>query len=52
MDTLHDALQHFENIYEEKTGNMWSNRKNFEKVPDRFFPIELDYTQVNNILYV
>ena len=45
-DSLQEALQHFESLYEEKTGNMWSNRKHFHKVPGRFFPIDLDYDQV------
>jgi hypothetical protein len=46
MDSLQDALRHFESLYEEKTGNMWSIRKHFEKVPGRFFPVDLDYSQV------
>jgi hypothetical protein len=46
MGSLQHALQQFENIYEEKTGNMWHNRKNFQKVPGRFFPVDLDYTPV------
>lgn len=45
-DSLQEALQHFKALYEEKTGNMWSNRKHFQKVPGRFFPVDLDYDQV------
>jgi len=45
-DSLQEALLHFEGLYEEKTGNMWSNRKHFRKVPGRFFPVDLDYDQV------
>jgi hypothetical protein len=48
MDSLQEAVRHFENLYEEKTGNMWSNRKKFQKVPGRFFPLELDYTPVRS----
>uniref|UniRef100_A0A2Z5U1X2 Poly [ADP-ribose] polymerase n=1 Tax=Reticulitermes speratus TaxID=60591 RepID=A0A2Z5U1X2_9NEOP len=44
-DSLPEALRHFGSLYEEKTGNMWSNRKHFQKVPGRFFPVDLDYTQ-------
>lgn len=46
-DSLQEALGHFEDLYEEKTGNVWSNRKRFQKVPGRFFPIDLDYSQVS-----
>ncbi|PNF21175.1 Poly [ADP-ribose] polymerase [Cryptotermes secundus] len=45
MDSLQDALRHFESLYEEKTGNMWCNRKHFEKVPGCFYPVDLDYSQ-------
>ena len=45
--SLQAALYHFESLYAEKTGNIWSNRKHFQKVPGRFFPIDLDYDQVN-----
>jgi len=45
-DTLHEAVDHFEDLYEEKTGNMWSHRKHFHKVPGRFYPVDLDYNQV------
>jgi len=45
--SLQEALQHFEFLYAEKTGNIWSNRKHFQKVPGCFFPIDLDYDQVN-----
>jgi poly [ADP-ribose] polymerase len=47
MNSLQDAFRVFENLYEEKTGNMWCNRKHFEKVPGRFYPIDLDYSQVS-----
>ncbi|TPP65403.1 Poly [ADP-ribose] polymerase [Fasciola gigantica] len=40
------ARQNFEDLYLEKTGNLWCNRKNFEKVPHRFYEMELDYTDV------
>jgi predicted DNA-binding WGR domain protein len=46
MDSLQDAVRRFESLYEEKTANMWINRKHFEKVPGRFFPVDLDYSQV------
>jgi hypothetical protein len=46
MDSLQEALRLFESLYEEKTGSMWNNRKHCKKVPGRFFPIDLDYSQV------
>ena len=46
--SLQQALRHFEALYEEKTGNMWSSRKHFRKVPGRFFQIDLDYNQVTS----
>jgi poly [ADP-ribose] polymerase len=45
--SLQEAVQHFEALFEEKTGNMWSNKKNFKKIPGRLFPVDLDYSQVS-----
>ncbi|KAG1667338.1 Poly [ADP-ribose] polymerase 1 [Nymphon striatum] len=42
-----DAAQNFYALYEEKTGNSWKNRDNFQKVPGKFFPMEIDYGQDN-----
>ncbi|XP_064621580.1 poly [ADP-ribose] polymerase 1-like [Lineus longissimus] len=39
------AMQHFKSIYLEKTGNEWANRKDFEKIPNKFYPLEIDYGQ-------
>ena len=36
----------FHALYQEKTGNCWADRKNFQKYPNKFFPIEMDYGQV------
>ena len=33
-------------LYLDKTGNKWENRKNFEKHPSKFFPIDIDYGEV------
>ena len=30
-------------LYSEKTGNSWANRKNFEKVAGKFYPLDIDY---------
>jgi len=49
---LQAAICHFEGTYFYKTGNYWSHRKNFRKVPGQFFPVDLDYNQVTFIVYV
>ncbi|XP_065561172.1 poly [ADP-ribose] polymerase 1-like isoform X2 [Artemia franciscana] len=43
MDSVFDAKQHFERLYAEKSGNEWSDRHNFVKLPDKMYPLELDY---------
>jgi len=41
------ALDNFQFLYEEKTGNRWSQRNNFKKVPNKMYPMDLDYGQDN-----
>ncbi|KAG1362571.1 Poly [ADP-ribose] polymerase [Cocos nucifera] len=41
-----DAIQEFKRLFLEKTGNQWEaweQKKNFEKQPGRFFPLDIDY---------
>uniref|UniRef100_A0A6I9R1H2 Poly [ADP-ribose] polymerase n=1 Tax=Elaeis guineensis var. tenera TaxID=51953 RepID=A0A6I9R1H2_ELAGV len=41
-----DAIQEFKRLFLEKTGNpweAWEQKKNFEKQPGRFFPLDIDY---------
>lgn len=45
MPSKDDAVEHFLNLYEEKTGNSWHS-KNFTKYPKKFYPLEIDYGQV------
>ena len=45
-----DALENFQMLYEDKTGNRWSQRHNFKKVPNKFYPMDLDYGQDNEEL--
>lgn len=40
---LDDAIEQFENLYEEKSGNMWRDRENFFKVPHKMYPVDIDY---------
>ncbi|CAD5118902.1 DgyrCDS7576 [Dimorphilus gyrociliatus] len=37
------AIDNFTTVYYEKTGNEWSERKDFQKKPRKFYPIEIDY---------
>lgn len=42
----YDAIQDFKRLFLEKTGNpweAWEQKKNFEKQPGRFFPLDIDY---------
>ncbi|XP_023213752.1 poly [ADP-ribose] polymerase 1-like [Centruroides sculpturatus] len=40
-----DAVTEFKRLYEEKTGNMWEERNNFVKHPNKFYPLDIDYGQ-------
>ena len=35
-------MSQFETLFGEKTGNRWGSKK-FEKVPGKFYPLEIDY---------
>ena len=35
-------MSQFETLFVEKTGNRWGSKK-FEKVPGKFYPLEIDY---------
>lgn len=37
------AVAAFSALYADKTGNEWENRKNFVKVPNKFYPLDIDY---------
>lgn len=39
------AMNNFLTVYKEKTGNEWSS-SNFTKYPNKFYPLEIDYGQV------
>ena len=36
-------MQAFCNLYADKTGNDWEDRANFTKVPNKFYPLDIDY---------
>uniref|UniRef100_UPI003134487B Poly-(ADP-ribose) polymerase n=1 Tax=Tribolium castaneum TaxID=7070 RepID=UPI003134487B len=44
---LHDALLEFHKQYEEKTGNRWENRFEFQKIPGLFCPVDVDFGDVD-----
>jgi len=44
------AMENFQFLYEEKTGNRWSARNNFKKQPNKMYPLDLDYGQDNEAL--
>nr|XP_034188082.1 poly [ADP-ribose] polymerase [Osmia lignaria] len=45
LDSLHleDSKAQFEFLYEDKTGNRWSQREHFVKVPHKMYPVDVDY---------
>lgn len=40
------AVEAFKELYLEKTGNAWKDRKNFVKKAGRLYPLDIDYGQV------
>ncbi|KAL8170322.1 hypothetical protein V2J09_022126 [Rumex salicifolius] len=41
-----DAIEEFKRLFLEKTGNQWEtwvHRKNFQKLPRKYFPLDIDY---------
>lgn len=48
MGTLQNAKKQFCSLYQEKSGNSWSNRNNFVKVPGKMYPIDVDYGAEGN----
>jgi len=45
FEERHEAVRSFEFYFEDKTGNRWSQRENFQKVPGKFYPLDIDYGQ-------
>ncbi|CAF3924984.1 unnamed protein product, partial [Rotaria sordida] len=38
-----EAVKAFETLFLDKTGNNWSDRGTFKKLPSKFYPLEIDY---------
>ncbi|XP_053548122.1 poly [ADP-ribose] polymerase 1-like [Bombina bombina] len=49
MPSKEDAIDHFLNLYQEKTGNSWHST-NFTKYPNKFYPLEIDYGQEEDVV--
>jgi predicted DNA-binding WGR domain protein len=41
-----DAIEGFQGLYYEKTGNHWAYRKSAVKIANKFFPLEIDFGDV------
>ncbi|CAF2087647.1 unnamed protein product [Rotaria magnacalcarata] len=42
------AIDTFRRIFFDKTGNQWDDRGSFKKVPNKLYPLEIDYGQHDN----
>ncbi|XP_040286523.1 poly [ADP-ribose] polymerase 1 [Bufo bufo] len=49
MTSKEEAIDHFLNLYQEKTGNAWHST-NFTKYPNKFYPLEIDYGQEEDVV--
>ena len=48
-DSRHSAIKKFKELYLDKTGNKWEYRKHFQKKPNKYYPLEIDYGQVGSL---
>ncbi|KAJ1148806.1 hypothetical protein NDU88_001632 [Pleurodeles waltl] len=49
MSSKEEAIDHFLEVYEGKTGNSW-HTTNFTKYPNKFYPLEIDYGQEEEVV--
>jgi hypothetical protein len=42
---LKDAIHQFHFLFLDKTGNEWPDRANFQKLPNKHYPLDIDYGQ-------
>ncbi|XP_076289314.1 poly [ADP-ribose] polymerase-like [Lasioglossum baleicum] len=47
--TLQSCIRRFEFLYEDKTGNVWSRRNHFVKVPRKMCPVDINHSEESNI---
>lgn len=44
------VIASFKALFAEKTGNQWEDRKDFKKINNKFYPLEIDYGDVSIVL--
>uniref|UniRef100_A0A336MUR8 Poly [ADP-ribose] polymerase n=2 Tax=Culicoides sonorensis TaxID=179676 RepID=A0A336MUR8_CULSO len=49
MSDIDEAKERFQELYEEKTGNLWNFRHQFVKRPGKMYPIDVDYGQDDQV---
>lgn len=47
---METAISEFERLYNEKTGNDWSDRAQASKQPGKFYPLDIDYGEDDSSL--
>lgn len=48
MTSKANAIAKFKDLYEERTGNDWSDRDNFIKVPSKMYPVDVEYDETDH----
>lgn len=41
----HDAIEAYHTLFLDKTGNEWNERDHFQKLPNKHYPLDIDYGQ-------
>ena len=44
-DDQSEAIDAFQKVFSDKTGNQWTDRGSFKKQPNKLYPLEIDYGQ-------
>lgn len=52
FNSLAEAQDLFFELYNDKTGNIWQFRQNFNKKPGKMYPIDVDYGQDEDVKYL
>ncbi|KAJ8869126.1 hypothetical protein PR048_030694, partial [Dryococelus australis] len=45
FDSKEEAVQNFKELFLDKTGNAWDKKDNFNKVPGRYVPLDIQYVE-------
>ena len=51
FETEEEAIEQFQSLYEQKTGNSFHHRDHFQKLPGKYYPLEIDFGHVSVKLY-